>query len=185
MMLLLSLSSMMQRLPILKMLSSSWVTITTVSPSASFSVRISSSSSDRAHRIEPRRRLVEEDQLGLERHRARDRRALLHAARELGRASCPRSRRSPTRRSFARTIASIASAGSSVHSAQRRARRSRRRSSSRRARPTGTSRRTRAADLEARARRCRRSTMLPRERRRRARSGSAAASTCRSRCRRG
>jgi hypothetical protein len=43
----------------------------------------------RDDRIEPRRRLVEHENLGIERHGARDRRPLLHPARELMGQQCP------------------------------------------------------------------------------------------------
>ena len=69
---------------IAKMLASSWVTSTVVTPRLRFSVRISSSSSTELTGIEPGRRLVEEQERRIERQRARDAGALLHAAGELG-----------------------------------------------------------------------------------------------------
>jgi hypothetical protein len=68
---------MMHRSAIAKMLGSSWVITTKVRPRL-FESR-------RGHRVEPAGRLVEEDDVGIERHRAGDRGALHHAAADLGR----------------------------------------------------------------------------------------------------
>ena len=65
-------SNIAQRSAILKMLGSSWVTTTNVTKG-------------RGHRIESGARLVEKEYRRLERHRARDGGALLHAAGEVRR----------------------------------------------------------------------------------------------------
>ena len=65
--------------------SRSWVTITTVSSSSRCSDRISVTKPSDSVRIEPRGGLVQEQQLRIQRQRARQRRALDHAARQVGR----------------------------------------------------------------------------------------------------
>src|SRR5262249_40849846 len=65
-------------LAMVKMLASSWVTTTIVAPLEDQVVEQA-----RAYRIESGRRLVEEQDVRIERHRARQPRALLHAAADL------------------------------------------------------------------------------------------------------
>ena len=92
MMLLVSLSSMMHRLAILKMLASSWVTRTTVSPSTRLSVRMSSSSSTALTGSRPAE--ARRGRAGSARapSRARSRRAS-SCRRRARRGACPRARR--------------------------------------------------------------------------------------------
>ena len=73
----------MHRLAILKMLGSSWVTMTTVKAQDPIEGEDELVELDGAHRVEAGGRLVEEEERGLERHGARDGGALLHAARDL------------------------------------------------------------------------------------------------------
>ena len=68
-----------------KMLASSWVTTTMVQPRLSRSSRIRSSSRRELIGIEARRGLVEEQDVGVERHGPGQARPLLHAAADLRR----------------------------------------------------------------------------------------------------
>ncbi len=68
-----------------KMLASSCVTTTIVAPQAVAQLEDQVVEQARADRIEPGRRLVEEQDVGIERHGARQAGALLHAAADLRR----------------------------------------------------------------------------------------------------
>ena len=111
--------------------------MTNVTPRLSASLRISRVERRRRDRIEARRRLVEEQDRRIERHRARDAGALLHAAGELGGQMAgerlePDQRQLHPRDEVDRVVGQVR-----VH-LERQAARSRAASSSRTARPTGT-----------------------------------------------
>jgi TctA family transporter len=80
-----SLGSTATRVAIAARVSRSWVTSTTVSPSSWCSARIRRTKLGAAVGVEPGGGFVEQQQLGLQRQRTRQRHALDHAARELGR----------------------------------------------------------------------------------------------------
>ena len=81
----------------------SWVTTTEVTPMSRLDRVDERADGRRGHRVEAGGGLVEEHHLGLEGQRAGQGDALLHAAREVGRASSPRCPARPTMASFSRT----------------------------------------------------------------------------------
>ena len=112
------------RVQVPKMVSRSCVIMTTVSCSSRCRYMHQLVEGRGADRIEPGGRLVEEQQLRIERQRARQRRALDHAAGQLGRDTCGRRRAgSPTRLSLSiassSSVARVAAAGARASAAAR------------------------------------------------------------------
>ena len=103
--------------PMAKMLASSCVTTTMVAPEAVAQLEDQVVEQARADRIEPGRRLVEEEDVGIERHGARQAGALLHAAADLGGIEVLEALEADQRQLERRRSRGSRAAGSSVNSA--------------------------------------------------------------------